>query len=146
MPVERSTELPVVSVLGLLADSPKTPNEVQMRLEDLSPNKHVLALTTELPACKRGGVAVVWVQLRRNEIPEMERDNAKNFAARVQVAGTPTPLEPVVGLETYPVSWQAWRIPVGSSATPRKLEALVSVLARPGADTVAKAYFIPSNP
>ena len=67
----------------------------------------------------------------------------KYFAARAMVAGRAIPSEPVVHGDTYPSSWQAWRINVPASDRPRDWSLRVTAKLPSDVQILWQSYFIP---
>lgn len=88
---------------------------------------------TTAPATACGGTLVIAAELRKGGEP-LERGNIGSlFEAAALLDGKPAPLEPVLAKETYPSSWQAWRLRLAPSAAPRPAEISVKAAVHPEA-------------
>jgi hypothetical protein len=98
---------------------------------------------TRAPATARGGTLAIAAELRRGTAP-LERGNIGSlFDATALLEGSPTELRPVLAKETYPSSWQAWRIPLTPSAASRTVELSVKTPAPAETELRFRAFFVP---
>jgi hypothetical protein len=96
--------------------------------------EEVQVIQGTIPASAAGGILAVVQELVDESGKPVEMFNFGSFfAAEATVAGAPAPTQPAIGPESYPSSWQTWRIAVspGSPAQPFA----VSVSPLPGKST-----------
>lgn len=95
---------------------------------------------TTVPPTAGGGILAIAAEFRKGGEP-VERGNIGSlFEAAALLDGRPVPLEPVLAKETYPSSWQAWRIRLAPSAAPRRAEISVKATVPPEARLRFRAF------
>jgi hypothetical protein len=103
-------------------------------------------LTGRVPPTRGGGTLVVTAEMTRDGRAFLVGDVEQRFAIAATVDGTEAPAERVVPSPSYPVSWQAWRIPLGAAGTAREFRiAFRAVQVPPGVALAYSAYFVPAG-
>jgi hypothetical protein len=98
----------------------------------------------ELPPCKRGGTLVITTEMRKGQVPLTTRDVGQYFAARGLLEGGAVPCRPVLGNAIYaPTSWQAWRISIEASPSPRTFQVSITNNLETDPALVSRGYFLP---
>lgn len=99
----------------------------------------------QVPASSQGGILVVSAQLGQGrELVHLGNIGA-HFSSEGKLAGQGAFWQPVLGQETYPSSWQAWRIAVGPSTSPQPFELLITAEAPVNAESGFTAHFLPAS-
>jgi hypothetical protein len=111
--------------------------------QDYGPRK--LFVQGQAPASTQGGILVVAVQLGQGSELAHLGNIGTHFSAEGRIAGQDAHWRPVLGTETYPSSWQAWRIAVGPSTTPQPFELAIGTRAPINAESGFTAHFLPSS-
>ncbi len=93
------------------------------------------------PSSNNGGIVVVTAQLTVGGEATAQPNIGTHFSASAQIDGQQAECRPVLGSETYPSSWQAWRIPVTPSSAPQVLD--LSVTTDLWLNLAFRAYFLP---
>jgi hypothetical protein len=99
----------------------------------------------ESPGSSQGGLVVVTLQLRRQGDLVHMGNMGSYFTSEGKLAGQNASWQPVLGKETYPSSWQAWRIAVGPSANPQPFELSITTKAPINGPSAFMAHFIPTS-
>ena len=98
----------------------------------------------EVPPCKRGGTLVITTEMRKRSVPVTTTNVGKYFAARGLLAEEVVACHPVLGTAIYaPTSWQAWRIPVEASPSPRTFQVSITNSVGMNPALVCRGYFLP---
>ena len=99
----------------------------------------------EVPPCQRGGTLAITTEMRRGPVPVTTPDVGKYFAARGLLEGGAAPCRPVLGNAIYaPTSWQAWRISIEDSPSPRTFQSFHHQQRRDGSCPCEPGVFSPS--
>lgn len=98
----------------------------------------------QAPPCPNGGLLVVSAELTQRGGPFMFKNAQSHFTYRGVLAGREISLEPVLRGPGYPASWQAWRIPLKSSAPPQPFELQVNATVPAGVNLTFTGHFIPA--
>jgi hypothetical protein len=141
---EATQEIDITSV----ADAkPPLPTQKPAEPTPKPTNLMSLAMHGQIPATGSGGALVVSVQIRDGSGRFEVRGPGQYLSCRPKLAGQDAACQPVLGKDTYPSCWQAWRIAVEPSAAPRPLEMemIGSFQAFPTPVELknCRAYFIP---
>jgi hypothetical protein len=102
-------------------------------------------IEAQTPASKRGGVFVVAADLKKGNESASFGDIGTHFSGEAKLADQSVPCQPVLGVGTYPSSWQAWRIVLPPSAEPRTVELAVSAALPADVKCVFQGHFIPNK-
>jgi hypothetical protein len=104
----------------------------------------VLTVQGEAPACGRGAMLVITVEMRKGSFAATTPNVGKYFAARGILDGGSVPCLPVLGTAIYaPASWQAWRIPIEASPAPKPFRVSITNSLEMDAALVSRGYFLP---
>jgi hypothetical protein len=101
------------------------------------------SVTGEAPASPSGGLLVVSVELITESGPQEASNLGALFAVQATVAGEAAAFTPVLGTQTYPSSWQAWRYPVAAGSPARAFALAVTTRGIPAGSTRWQARFLP---
>jgi hypothetical protein len=104
-----------------------------------------LAIHTQSPATTQGGTLVITAVLKKGADTVSFGDIGSHFSADAKLAGQSVACQPVLGKATYPSCWQAWRINIAPTASPKPAELSVSVAVPGGATPVFQGHFIPQD-
>ncbi len=96
------------------------------------------------PATTKGGLMTLSAELREGGRQYWIRDQRRSFSVQGKLSGREVSFEPVL-IEGYPAPWQAWRIPVESSASPQPFEFRVTTSLPPEVRLVFETHFIPGE-
>ncbi|MHB0961236.1 MAG: alpha-amylase family protein [Pirellulaceae bacterium] len=107
--------------------------------EGIGPRIFTLKVTA--PPTMNGGTLVVTTQLTSEREPIAQHNIGTQFSAAARINDQPVECQPVLGNETYPSSWQAWRIPVAEGSASQLLELSVATDSSP--DLSFRAFFLP---
>ena len=121
---------------------PSQPVHLTMTESGASPA--LWAVSGEIQASADGGMLAVVVELTQEDGHPCALHNLGSFfTAEATVAGSPASVQPAVGLEGYPSSWQTWRLDAPAAASGAQFN--LSVACRLAADMRLsfRAYFIP---
>jgi len=102
-----------------------------------------LVVKGRMPASESGGLLVISVEMTRDSQPMHVRGPGKYFAAEGKLAGQDVSWESVVGKQTYPCCWQAWRLPVASSVESQPFELTIKADFAPDVSLCPKGHFVP---
>jgi hypothetical protein len=106
-----------------------------------TPRRYVIA--AEVPAAAKGGLFVVTADLKKGAESASFDNMGSHFTGEATLAGKAVNCQPVLGKAINATSWQAWRIAVGPSATPQRVELSIST-ALPGSVKLDfQGHFIP---
>jgi hypothetical protein len=114
---------------------------------DIGSGKSEWRVKGQAPACPKGGLLVVSVELTRQGRPFMFNNAQSRFNCRGVLAGREISLEPVLRGPSDPASasWQAWRTPLNSAPTPQTFELQVNITAPADVKPTFTAHFIPAD-
>ncbi len=104
-----------------------------------------LVVAGQAPASAKGGLLVVTAQLRQNGELLHLGNIGTHFSAEGTLAGHEARWQPVLGMETYPSSWQAWRIACAPSTNAQPFELSIATKAPVAIPSGCKAYFLPAS-
>ena len=107
--------------------------------EGISSPARTLILTA--PPSSHGGTIVVATELTSGGAPMAQHNIGTHFSAAARSDAVQVECQTVLGNETYPSSWQAWRIPIVADPVPHRLE--LSVTTDLWLDLSFRAYFLP---
>jgi hypothetical protein len=104
-------------------------------------------LTGRVPATRAGGTLVVTAEMTRDGRAFLVGDVEQRFAIAATVDRNEAAAERVVPSPSYPVSWQAWRIPLGAAENAREFRiAFRTAHVPPGVALTHHACFLPAGP
>ena len=86
---------------------------------------------------------VVAAELRKGEELMHLGNIGDRFTAAGKLAGQDAPWRPVLGHETYPSSWQAWRIGLKASSTPQPFELRLAPKTSRDVELTFTGHFVP---
>ena len=104
-----------------------------------------LFVSGQAPASSQGGILVVTLQLGQGQELVHLGNIGTHFSSEGKLAGQDAPWQPVLGKETYPSSWQAWRIALKPSAAPQPFELRVSAKVPESGKLSFAGHFIPAD-
>jgi hypothetical protein len=107
--------------------------------EGMGPQELTVTLTA--PPSRGGGTIVVVAELTQAGQRMALQNIGSHFSATARMAGQAVECRAVLGNETYPSSWQAWRMPVVPGGTSQLLE--LSVTSDSALDLSFRAHFLP---
>ncbi len=108
------------------------------------PPKTAVRVRLDVPAVGVPATIAVTASLRYQGAAHVLDNTGQFFTARAVVAGQPAEAVPVVREWTLPVPWQAWRIDVLASGTPRIVDLEVTLALEPAVDVLWEAHLVPS--
>jgi hypothetical protein len=119
-------------------------DEASVELElQVSTSERKLSMRGNVPATRSGGTLVVAVEMHKDSKAWLKNNIGKLITGRGAVGGREVAFEPVLGLNTYPSSWQAWRARLEPLAS-QSVEFEVSAGKEIEAELLGKAYFVPA--
>jgi len=87
---------------------------------------------------------VIATEMRKGSAAVTTTDVGKYFTANGILEGEPVPCHPVLGNAIYaPTSWQAWRIPIEASPSPRTFQVSITNSVGMNPALVSRGYFLP---
>ncbi|MBN1421761.1 MAG: hypothetical protein JXP34_23510 [Planctomycetes bacterium] len=95
------------------------------------------------PATDGGGLLVVAARIGLPPGSRELRDIGSHFSAEGTLDGREAAWTPVLGTETYPSSWQAWRIEIEAGSAPRAFALSIETKAPIDLTAGFQAHFIP---
>ena len=104
-----------------------------------------LLVKGQMPASADGGLMVISVPLTRGSQPMRVGGPGKYLTAQGTLAGKVVDWKPVVGTQTYPSCWQAWRLPVAASAQPLPFEMTIKANFKPDVQLSPTGRFLPGS-
>jgi hypothetical protein len=102
-----------------------------------------LLVQGQAPASTRGGILVVAARLGHGLVLAHLSNVGAHFTASGMLARESAPWRPVLGKETYPSPWQAWRVEVEASASPHPFELSITTKAPVNLESGFTAHFLP---
>ncbi len=105
--------------------------------------KRPLAVAAAVPASAAGGMLVIAAELKRGGKPVSFGDIGGHFAAEARLEGRPVPCRPILGIATYPSSWQGWRIVLEPAGGARALEVVITDSLPADVECSLRGYFLP---
>ena len=103
-----------------------------------------LTIRGQVPACRHGGTLVVAVNMTKALSPFRPWSPGHRFlSADAALAGQNVACQPVLGDNTYPSCWQAWRIAVEPGADSRPFEMKVATSLSPTFELKCSGHFLP---
>lgn len=98
----------------------------------------------QVPASHSGGTLVVYAQMIKGSDLVKYYGPGKYLFGQGTLAGQTVAWQPVLGTDTFPSSWQAWRTVVGPSAEPRPMELdITTSLLGAGVELKCGSYYLP---
>jgi hypothetical protein len=97
----------------------------------------------QVPASTSGGLLVVSARLGDGPHPPEPSNIGTYFTHQGFVDEQPATWTAVLGTATYPSSWQAWRLEVAPSATPRRFRLVVESSLKLAVPEALAAYYLP---
>jgi hypothetical protein len=97
------------------------------------------------PFSRHGGILVVTAKLHKGDASHSINRLGKYFAAKATLGGRAVSCEPVVRRNTYPASWQAWRIAVPASDRDRDWTLVVTAMLPRDVKVDWSSYFVPED-
>jgi hypothetical protein len=97
------------------------------------------------PGSTQGGVLVVAVQLGAGRDLMHLGNTGSYFTHDGKFAGQGANWRPVLGMETYPSSWQAWRLAVAPSTNSQPFELSLTTKAPIKGPSAFTAHFLPAS-
>ncbi|MBN1442785.1 MAG: hypothetical protein JXA90_08750, partial [Planctomycetes bacterium] len=95
------------------------------------------------PATACGGLLVIAARIGRPPGSTHLRDTGSHFSVEGTIDGRSGAWKPVLGPETYPSSWQAWRIEIEPGADPRAFGLSIQTTVPLDLESAFEAHFIP---
>jgi len=108
-------------------------------------NLQWLVVKGQVPASASGGLLVISIEMTRDSQPMHVRGPGKYFAAEGMLAGQDAAWKSVVGKETYPCCWQAWRLPVAASVESQPFELTIKADFAPDVSLRPQGHFVPGT-
>jgi len=105
--------------------------------------KRPLIVRAEVPPTRTGGVLAIAAEFRRGDQAVSLGDVGKDFSSKARLAGQAAECVPVLGQNTYPSSWQAWRVEMGPSDAARTLELSISASVPGDLQLSFRGFFVP---
>ena len=102
-------------------------------------------VTGQAHSTRQGGLFVVSAELTRDGKPFEARDLGTHLTLKGTLAGEPAAFRPALGQQTYPSSWQSWRLDIAPSQAAQPFALTVQAGGLPVADLRWSAHFIPSD-
>lgn len=93
------------------------------------------------PSSQSGGTVVIAAQLMQGGQPVAQHNIGTHFTAAARLADQSAECRDVLGKETYPSAWQAWRIPIAPGSASQRLA--LTVTTDLSEDLAFRAYFLP---
>jgi hypothetical protein len=117
---------------------------VETKAERQPPRPRSLTIRGQVPACPSGGTLVVAVHMTKAGAPFRPWSPGHRFlSAAATLAGQTIACRPVLGDNTYPACWQAWRIAVAAAADSRPFELEIGTSLSPTFTLKCSGHFIP---
>jgi hypothetical protein len=104
---------------------------------------HKLLVQGQAPTSAVGGILVVAARLGHGGEPTYVGNVGVHFTASGTLAGKSAPWLPVLGKETYPSAWQAWRVEIGASVSMQPFELSITTKAPVNLESGFTAHFLP---
>jgi hypothetical protein len=99
----------------------------------------------QVPQTRRGGMLVISVELLRDGQPLEVANLASHLSLEGTVAGEATDFSPALGQQTYPSSWQSWRLDIEPERAGQPFELTAQTGALPAGELRWTASFIPRD-
>lgn len=126
-------------------DTPKRILETPNLADYASYGKQVLRISAELPKYHKQGILFVSVKMRKDGMLFKLNNLGMHFAAEAKLNNNSIHCEPVIGLLTYAVPWQGWRIDLPESNGENRFELFITAMTPKGITLEFDGYFIPSE-
>jgi hypothetical protein len=97
------------------------------------------------PSTVSGGQLVLTAEMARGGVPAPIPNVGSHFTATGRLSGGAAPWMPVLGRQTYPASWQAWRLAVEPATAARPFELSIGTTLAPSLDWRYRGYFVPKG-
>jgi hypothetical protein len=104
-----------------------------------------LVVRGQIPASDSGGLLVISIEMTRDSQPMHVRGPGKYFTVDGKLAGRTVAWKSVVGTDTYPCCWQAWRLPVAASTQAQPFELTIKADFAPDVGLCPKGHFVPGT-
>jgi len=95
------------------------------------------------PATAGGGLLVVAARIGSPPGSTQLHNIGTHFSAEGRLGGAAAAWKPVLGMETYPSSWQAWRIEIGPGSAPQPFDLSIETKAPLDLGSAFEAHFVP---
>ena len=102
-----------------------------------------LIVKLTVPPSKNSGTIVVSAEIKREGKAISLGDIGTFLSAEAAISGLKAACEPVLGMVTYPSSWQAWRVPLEAAAESRPFELSVRTTLGPEIALSFRGHFLP---
>ncbi|MEN6450384.1 MAG: hypothetical protein ABFC96_07835 [Thermoguttaceae bacterium] len=102
-----------------------------------------LLVRTQTPASRNGGTLVVAVEMTKNSAPLRIGGLGKVFSAKGKVAAQTVAWQPVLGTDTPPSCWQAWRTAIEPSAEAQLVKLEITTSLPNEVDLNCSSHFLP---
>lgn len=140
---EPSTRLEILAAIADGVEPRSVPVESDERAgEDPLPPKRVYSIKGRVPA-STGGTLAVSMELFKESAAHVLVNVGRFFSIQGELGGQPARCTPANGHDTYPVSWQLWRIPVAPSDRETDFELYATVMVEQAVEIRCSAWFVP---
>lgn len=99
----------------------------------------------KVPHTHRGGLLVISAELLRDGEPLEIRNLGSHLSLEGKVAGEATEFTPALGQQTYPSSWQSWRLDFEPQRSGQSFELTIQTGGLPSCELRWTAHFLPRD-
>jgi len=111
--------------------------------KDTHYTKKAYRITVEIPLCDVRGMLYISAKMYKDNLFFRLQNVGMHFAAKAKLDGSDLKCEPVIGLLTYAVPWQGWRIKIPAHVRGNRFEMSISAMVPDSTDIELDGFFIP---
>jgi hypothetical protein len=127
------------------SDAPKRIRQIPNMSDYEKYTRKVIRITAQIPECSKHGMLFIAAKMYKEKALFKLDNLGMHFAAEAKLESENIHCEPVIGLLTYAVPWQGWRMEIPGSNSGRLLELCVTAMVPDDTDIEFEGYLIPDD-
>ena len=126
-------------------DTPRRITEKPQTAEYGSCERRVFQITTDIASCSKSGILYFAVKMNKDKALFKLNNVGMHFSALAKLDSQEIHCQPVIGVLTYAVPWQGWRITMPESSGKKRVEITLTALLPKYVTLDYEGYFIPGT-